>query len=134
MSAIEWTAAQKADYLLRNVAWTLDRESTADGEVILRCREIPDATGAGNTDEEIEKDFWESLRASLEAYIHFGDRPPLPAGAALPWERPRSAPTPVRMTVVVSAKKAAAVKQEPRRTSFGGKVNESDPGRTLATA
>lgn len=75
----------KLEYLLK-LPWTFVRETTPEGDVVLRVSEIPSATGTGMTDEELARDTWDSLRASLETYLHFGDRIPLPGGATLPWE------------------------------------------------
>ena len=79
------TDAPKLAYLLR-LPWTFVRDQTPEGETILRVAEIPSAVGTGETVAELETDVWASLRASLEAYLHFGDPIPLPRGARLPWE------------------------------------------------
>lgn len=84
----------KLTHLLR-LPWTFMREATPEGDTILRVREIPSAVGVGDTDAELEADVWASLRASLEAYLEFGDPVPLPAGVKLPWQgsrRPQQAP------------------------------------------
>lgn len=81
-------------YLVR-LPWTIVPEMTPEGDRLLRVRELPAATGHGETDVELEADFWESLTETLRCYIHFGDRPPLPASvASLPWEQ--EPPTPAR--------------------------------------
>lgn len=99
---MEWTPEAKVEYLLRRVTWTVRAETTPEGDRLLRCNEIPDAIGTGDNDEAIEGDFWESLRASMEAYVHFNDRPPVPVGTLLPWEsnRPPSL-TPMATMVVI---------------------------------
>ncbi len=79
------TDSSKLDYLLR-LPWTFVREVTPDGDCILRIAEIPSAVGTGDTDAALEADTWASLRASLEAYLHFGDPLPLPKGTVLPWD------------------------------------------------
>jgi predicted RNase H-like HicB family nuclease len=61
--------------------WTVVPETTPEGDRLLRVREVPSAVGHGETDEELERDLWESLTASLEAYLHFGDPVPLPTGS-----------------------------------------------------
>lgn len=100
---MEWSHEAKLEYLLRRVTWTVRAETTPEGDRILRCVEIPDAVGSGETDEEIEADFWESLRASLEAYLHFGERPPVTRNVVLPWESGRQGiPTPMATIVVVN--------------------------------
>ena len=58
--------------------WTVLREQTPDGDVVLRVKEIPSATGTGVNDEEREAELWESLTQSLSAYLHFGDSVPVP--------------------------------------------------------
>ena len=58
--------------------WTVLREQTPDGDVVLRVKEIPSATGSGVTDEQREAELWESLTQSLRAYLHFGDAVPVP--------------------------------------------------------
>lgn len=65
---------------LLRLPWTVLREETPEGDVVLRVKEIPSAVGSGDTDEERVADLWESLTASLRAYLHFGDTIPLPAG------------------------------------------------------
>ena len=77
----------RLNYLLR-LPWTFVRETTPEGDTLLRVAEIPSAVGTGETDPDLEADVWASLRASLEAYLHFGDPIPLPRGAHLPWESP----------------------------------------------
>ena len=81
MKAATWTQSEKVDYLLQRTPWTIVRDESVP-YVLLRCVEISDATGSGETEAEAEADFWESLRASLEAIVHFGDR--VPAGTELP--------------------------------------------------
>lgn len=131
MAAHEWTREQQLEYLLQRIPWTISREEAPEGDVILRCREIADATGAGETDAEIERDFWESLRASLQAYLHFGERPPVPANFALPWESD-GRPTPVRLVVQVKAK-TLKVRPETKRTAMPGLVNGPFDGSFAAT-
>jgi predicted RNase H-like HicB family nuclease len=83
---MDWTDEQTSAYLLR-LPWTVAPETTPEGDRLLRVAEIPSAVGNGDTDAELEQDFWEALRASLEAYLHFGDPLPLPAGCIPPWEK-----------------------------------------------
>lgn len=130
MKGTNWTASDKVDFLLRRVPWTVVRDDSAEYP-ILRCREIPDATGSGDTPEEAEGDFWESLKASLESFVHFGDRPPVPSGAILPWEQTAAAKaTPMRVSVVGGEKKKSRVLSEPARTSMPSTKFE---GEFLAT-
>jgi hypothetical protein len=79
------TEEAKLAYLLR-LPWTFVRESTPEGDTVLRVAQIPSAVGTGTSDAELEEDMWASLRASLEAYLHFGDPIPVPPGTALPWQ------------------------------------------------
>lgn len=79
-----WTTDQKLESLLR-LPWTICSETTQEGDRLLRVEEIPSAVGSGTDDEETESDLWESLRASLAAYLHFADPIPLPHGCDLPW-------------------------------------------------
>lgn len=81
MASIDEAALQR---LLR-YPWTVLRETTPEGEFLLRVKEIPSAVGSGLTDAEREADLWESLEASLRAYLHFGDAVPMPEGVALAW-------------------------------------------------
>lgn len=64
---------------LLTLPWTVLREETPDGDTVLRVKEVPSATGSGETDEEREQDLWDSLTESLRAYLHFGDAVPVPS-------------------------------------------------------
>jgi hypothetical protein len=81
---MSWTPEQKLESLLR-LPWTIATERTPEGDRLLRVVEIPSAVGCGATPAEAESDLWESLRASLSAYLHFEDAIPLPRGTDLPW-------------------------------------------------
>lgn len=65
--------------------WTIVPEVTPEGDRLLRVLEVPSAVGHGETDEELERDLWESLKESLKAYLHFGDPIPLPSGIPQSW-------------------------------------------------
>lgn len=82
-----WTFEEKVDYLLR-LPWTVVRDTSPEGDTLLRVKELPDVVGCGEDQEALEADFWASLRASLESYLHFGDTIPRPgfAPSRLPWE------------------------------------------------
>ena len=119
-----WTDAQKIDYLLSQ-PWTLVPDKGDDGELLLRVRELPGAVGCGETPEEVERDFWESLRATLEAYLHFGDVIPKPPGVQrFAWEAPPRSenvfvykPTPLTKLTKVSQKTVGfALVSEPERS------------------
>lgn len=62
--------------------WTILREDSPEGDVVLRVKEIPSATGSGDSEAERAADLRESLEASLRAYLHFGDDVPTPEGSA----------------------------------------------------
>lgn len=72
---------------LMRLPWTIMREVTPEGDVLLRVKEIPSAVGSGDTDEGRIADLWESLSESLRALIHFGDEIPLPDGVNESWTR-----------------------------------------------
>lgn len=58
--------------------WTVHVTHDADNGFVARVAEMPDAIATGDTPEELEADFWESLRASLEARTALGDPIPRP--------------------------------------------------------
>lgn len=72
---------------LLRLPWTIVREVTPEGDVLLRVKEIPSAVGSGSTPDELVADLWESLTESLRAYLHFGDSVPLPQGVSDSWVR-----------------------------------------------
>lgn len=72
---------------LMHLPWTILREVTPEGDVLLRVKEIPSAVGSGDSDEERIEDLWESLSESLRALLHFGDPVPLPEGVNESWTR-----------------------------------------------
>lgn len=81
-----WTDEQKIDHLLR-LPWTIVRDVTPEGDRLLRVRELSSVVGCGQTDVELDADFWDSLATTLRAYLHFHDTIPLPAPIkSLPWE------------------------------------------------
>ena len=86
-----WTNEQKVRALL-HLPWTVE-PSTEDGVLIVRVKELPSVIATGATEEELERDYWESLQATLEVYVGHDDPIPLPPRVAnLPWEnvaRPR---------------------------------------------
>lgn len=75
-----WTREQHVDHLLRR-PWTIVREVTPEGDLLLRVLEIPSAVGTGASPESATRDLWDSLRESIRAYLHFGDEVPLPKDA-----------------------------------------------------
>jgi hypothetical protein len=82
-----WTQEQKLAHLLA-LPWTIRLERTPEGDRLLRVAELPAAVGTGDTDAQLERDFWEALEATIRAYLHFGDTLPLPPDVTLPWEQP----------------------------------------------
>lgn len=72
---------------LLRLPWTIIRDVTPEGDVLLRVKEIPSAVGSGDSDEARIADLWESLSESLRAFLHFGDAVPLPDGAQDLWTR-----------------------------------------------
>lgn len=96
-----WTEEQKLDYLLV-LPWTIYSERSPEGERLLRVRELPSVIGSGDTEEEMEQDFWDSLEATLRSYLHFDDEVPLPAlSEPLPWKQGVSAPAMLPRRAVV---------------------------------
>ena len=93
-----WTREAKLDALVR-LPWTVDVDRNAEeGYLILRVRELPGTIATGD-EEVVEREFWESLRATLACYLEFDDPIPLPLGVALlPW----NVPAPTRRTIVRS--------------------------------
>jgi hypothetical protein len=93
---MKWTDEIKISYMLR-MPWTIV-PSTEDGERVLRVREIPSVIATGVADEELDRELFDALRASLRAYLHFGDPLPRPPGVKLfPWEDPEPTAVPTRL-------------------------------------
>jgi predicted RNase H-like HicB family nuclease len=67
---------------LMSLPWTIVRETTPEGNDILKIAELPSVVVSGDTDEEMTAELAESLRESLRAYLHFGDPIPVPCSAA----------------------------------------------------
>lgn len=63
-----------------SLPWTIVRETTPEGDHVLKIAELPSVVVSGDTDEELHAELSESLRESLRAYLHFGDSIPVPAG------------------------------------------------------
>lgn len=111
-----WTIDQKIESLLR-LPWTISSETSPEGDRLLRVTEIPSAVGSGTDDLEVEADLWESLRASLVAYLHFDDPIPLPDGCVLPWSIAHRRNGDPIVAVIVRQ----------RRDSLDEPLNEVDP-------
>ncbi len=90
-----WTREQKLSALLR-LPWSIRSEHIrGDAYWVGRVAEIPSAIGTGDSPAELERDLWDSFRASLEVYLDRGDPIPLPPGVSrLPWERGTRPPQP----------------------------------------
>jgi hypothetical protein len=72
---------------LLQLPWTIDIQQSEEGYIVARCREVPGSLATGSP-EEIEAEFWESLRESLACLVDAGDDIPLPRGITeLPWEQ-----------------------------------------------
>lgn len=88
---MSWTREQKIAALLR-LPWTIRPDKDVDeGYFIARVAEIPSLIATGATPEELERDFWQSLQASLEVSLDYGD----PITPAVSQDAPvgRTAPT-----------------------------------------
>jgi hypothetical protein len=103
---MEWSPESKLKYLL-GLSWTVTAEQDPDeGYTILRVAELPSAIATGDENDipALTKDFWESLQATLESALEFGDPIPLPNGAIAPWDlaftRRSATPTPIRTVVL----------------------------------
>lgn len=93
---MQWTPESKLAYLVR-LPWTVITERDADqGYLVLRVTELPSVIATGDSNEELEKDFWEALQSTLECALEFNDPIELPLGLKAPWEQPMSTPTPIR--------------------------------------
>ncbi len=85
-----WTDDQKLAYLIR-LPWTvLVEDGDEPGERVLRIEELPSVIVGGVNARELAEEFWVSLRTSLETYLHYGDRVPVPPRVGpLPRDQPR---------------------------------------------
>lgn len=127
---MEWSPEAKLTYLM-SLSWTVRAERDPDeGYLVLRVAELPSVIATGSDEKALENDFWESLRASLEAALEFADPIQLPKGARVPWE-PSGQPTPLR-NVLVKQGTVAAYIPEPKQTAAPAAVNEVP--RELAVA
>lgn len=88
---------------LLHLPWTIVKETTPEGDALLRVKEIPSAVGCGESDDERIKDLWESLTESLRAYVHFGDPVPMPSGVSDSWARVRASSDSEAKFFIVSA-------------------------------
>lgn len=119
-----WTREKQIEFLLA-LPWTVQAETTPEGDRLLRIAEIPSAVGSGETDDDLAADLWDSLRASLEAFLHFADTVPLPAGVyGLPWVVKRPTPVFVVGTVDPKGLKQGQINVRPPATSSSWTANE----------
>jgi predicted RNase H-like HicB family nuclease len=62
---------------LLGLPWTIISETTPEGDLLLRVKEIPSAVGSGDTEAAAIADLREALTESLRAHLHFGDPVPV---------------------------------------------------------
>jgi predicted RNase H-like HicB family nuclease len=106
-----WDEQRKLDFLLR-LPWTIYSQQTPEGDTLVRVRELPSVMGTGDTEEAIERDFWDALEATLRSYLHFGDEVPLPLGlTALPWNQAAVQAVPSRRAFLVVDNEARPIDQ-----------------------
>ena len=67
---------------LLRLPWTILSETSPEGDLLLRVKEIPSAVGCGETEEAAIADLREALAESLRAQLHFGDAVPVPTTLA----------------------------------------------------
>lgn len=89
---MNWTTDNKIEWFLR-LPWRIEVIREEDGTLFARVPELPGAVADGVDDESLAASFWESLEATLRAYLDSGHPVPVPYSFPLPWER--SAP-PIR--------------------------------------
>lgn len=77
--------------------WTVRiSRNEEDGYLVARVVELPDVIATGIDEKELEGAFWDSLRASIECYLHFGDAVPTPDPSRRPVPRPAHIRLPLR--------------------------------------
>jgi hypothetical protein len=77
------TREQELTWLMA-LPWTFTSEASGDpGEFVVRVEEMRDAITIG-TEDEVSREIWDSLRASLECRLDHGDAIPLPRALILP--------------------------------------------------
>jgi hypothetical protein len=105
------------DYL--RLPWTIRvGRNEEDGYLVARIAEMPDVLATGADEKALERELWDSLRASIECRLHFGDPVPQPAPDARAVSAPDRRPRKVLQGVVGEAWQGAAV------TWNSGSVNE----------
>lgn len=68
--------------------WTVRvSRNEEDGYLVARVVELPDVIATGVDEKELEGAFRDSLRASIECYLHFGDAVPTPNPSSMPVSR-----------------------------------------------
>lgn len=77
MDAAQLEFDRRLDALVR-MPWTVRVEKCDDGYLVARVDELPSVVATGDTEKQLEDDFWAALRATLSAYLEFGDEVPLP--------------------------------------------------------
>jgi hypothetical protein len=130
---MQWSRELKLKYLM-GLNWTVTAEKDPDeGYTIIRVAELPSviATGDPNNVDALDKDFWESLQASLESALEFGDSIQLPRGATAPWDR-ASMQTPLRNVVVKGNVSVQAFIPQPKQTGSPARFNQAPAELAIA--
>ena len=83
---------------LLRLPWTILSETSPEGDLLLRVKEIPSAVGCGETEAAAIADLWEALAESLRTHLHFGDPVPVPVGVPTQWNRIGSGERPPNWT------------------------------------
>lgn len=83
---------------LLRLPWTILSETSPEGDLLLRVKEIPSAVGSGDTEAAAIADLWEALTESLRAHLHFGDPVPVPTGVSPQWSQVGSTGRPPQWT------------------------------------
>ncbi|MEP6832951.1 MAG: hypothetical protein ABJB74_06130 [Gemmatimonas sp.] len=69
---------------LMALPWTIRVSKDDENGLVAMVEELPDAIATGNTPEELERDFWQSLAESIRARLALGDEVPRPVRATKP--------------------------------------------------
>lgn len=86
MATTDWTSEEKLQALMR-LPWSVKLErDPRDGSLIAQVDELPDAIATGDNEQDLARDLWEAIEASLACRLEYGDPLPLPQGNVIPWE------------------------------------------------
>ncbi len=80
-----WTTEDKLEWLLRQ-PWRVHVDREDDGSYFARVDGLQGAVADGRNSDELQRNFWESLRETLRAYLETGDHMPLPGNTLPPWD------------------------------------------------